>query len=460
MATEMAAKPSGRVSDVFRRAADRQGAYDFVENEHVAPTSILDAAVGACARRAAEYPFVFVPLDGTSLNLADHDLSKGFGSVGSRERGARGLKVIDAIAVSPSGLPLGIATMQWWARGGRRKRDTTKRSTADKETQYWLNAVSAVTSSMKAHARETRVWFQIDREGDCQSLLEHLASTHALFTVRSQSDRKLHTLGPVLRPSLRNPETRRRYLRSAVGRRKPIAYELLEVPARGEEPGRLACVAIRTASVVLQLRDRRVSRFRALPINVVSVREHGRGPMRSSRSGRTRGRRIEWMLLTNHPVETLADAKKVVFGYEQRWRIEDFHRAWKSGVCKVEDTQLRGRDPVIKWATVLAAVAIRAERLKHLAREQPRKPASDELSAIEIEALVLLKHRYRKRTEVITDDVPDLETATRWIAELGGYTGKSSGGPPGSVTITRGLIQLQMAAEVLDALASRKRSDE
>jgi hypothetical protein len=33
--------------------------------------------------------------------------------------------------------------------------------------------------------------------------------------------------------------------------------------------------------------------------------------------------------------------------------------------------------------------------------------------------------------------------AVEWIARLGGYTGKSSGGPPGAITIGRGLERLK-----------------
>jgi hypothetical protein len=32
------------------------------------------------------------------------------------------------------------------------------------------------------------------------------------------------------------------------------------------------------------------------------------------------------MLYTNHPVETLPEAVEVIFGYAQRWHIEEFHR--------------------------------------------------------------------------------------------------------------------------------------
>lgn len=459
MATEMAKNPGGRVSSVFRRSAERQGAYDFVESKRVVGDAILQAAVDASNRRAAEFSFVFVPIDGTSLNLADLSGAKDFGSVGSRERGARGLKVVDAIAVAPDGTPLGLAAMKWWARGPRSKLSKWRRKTEDKELHHWLEAIDAVATSMKSVATTTRAWFQLDREGDAQYVLERLAASEQWFTVRSHSDRRLSMTGVTLPGAGRHRVARRRYLRGYMRRKKPITHELLEVPARGDQPARVACVALRGARVVLQMCDKRTSRHHALPMNVVWVREHGQGPLMRSRSGKTATRALDWMLLTNHPIETLEDIKEVVRGYEQRWRIEDFHRAWKSGVCNVEDSQLRAREHVIKWATVLAAVAIRAERIKHLSRENPRAPATIELSQREIEALIILKRRYRKKNEHIGDDAPDLETATRWIAELGGYTGKSSGGPPGSTTIARGLAQLYIATEMLDAIKSPPRSD-
>jgi len=237
-----------------------------------------------------------------------------------------------------------------------------------------------------------------------------------------------------------------------------MALDLLEVPAQDGCPARLACVALRTASIELFLAHKYTNRYRALSLNVVSVREHARSTSRPSRSGKSRGRQLEWILLTNRPVDTVEQVREVVFGYTQRWRIEDFHRAWKTGVCNVEDSQLHARAHVIKWATVLAAVALRAERIKHLSREHPDRPASEELSDAEVKGLILLKRRYRKRTESIPDEMPTLATATRWIAELGGYTGKSSGGPPGTITITRGLEQVRVAAQVIEALrASEKK---
>ena len=162
------------------------------------------------------------------------------------------------------------------------------------------------------------------------------------------------------------------------------------------------------------------------------------------------------MLLTNLPVETLAESIRVVRLYAQRWRIEDFHRTWKSGRCDVEAMQLRSAAAAMKWATVLAAVAARIERLKHLARTQPDEPASIEFTKTELRALIVLKRDQKKKTETIPDTMPTIADATRWVAELGGYTGKSSGGPPGSTTIGRGLQRVRDAAHLLRLLNAER----
>ena len=103
-----------------------------------------------------------------------------------------------------------------------------------------------------------------------------------------------------------------------------------------------------------------------MSINVVQVREHGTTPPGE--------RPIEWTLLTNRPILTTQDLLDVVFGYSMRWRIEELHRTWKSGACRVEHTQLRSTSAVIKWATILVAVAARIERIKQLARKEPHRP--------------------------------------------------------------------------------------
>ena len=40
---------------------------------------------------------------------------------------------------------------------------------------------------------------------------------------------------------------------------------------------------------------------------------------------------MKWLLLTSEPVESLAQTLRVIDIYTHRWRIEEFHKAWKTG---------------------------------------------------------------------------------------------------------------------------------
>src|SRR5260221_12236167 len=113
MAETAARSPSGLVSEVFEVAAERQGAYDFLESAHVGAEALVDTVGGSCAQRSYGESFVYVPIDGSSLTIVDHANSKGFGHVGTYTQGLRGLNVETASAVGPAGTPHGAAHLEW-----------------------------------------------------------------------------------------------------------------------------------------------------------------------------------------------------------------------------------------------------------------------------------------------------------------------------------------------------------
>jgi hypothetical protein len=142
-------------------------------------------------------------------------------------------------------------------------------------------------------------------------------------------------------------------------------------------------------------------------------------------------------------VQSYDDAVEVIRGYSRRWRVEEHHKTWKS-FCRVEETELRVFESITLWAAILASVAIRIERLKYMARVQPERPADDELNRDELDAAISLSRTF-DYDEV--GDTPPVGIVMRWIADLGGYTGKSSGGPPGSVVLVKGLKRLEAEAQ-------------
>ncbi len=67
-------------------------------------------------RRCADFEWVYVPIDGSSLALRDPFSTRGTGAVGTLTAGGRGLQVMTAIAVSPGGVGLGLCGQHFLAR--------------------------------------------------------------------------------------------------------------------------------------------------------------------------------------------------------------------------------------------------------------------------------------------------------------------------------------------------------
>lgn len=430
IAEEVAKRPAGRITEVLPEGAARTAAFRLMENEEVSQAEIASAAHRACAGRSADQPFVFVPVDGSSLNLTDDQESKGLGVVGARKVGAKGLQVMTAIAVSSEGVPLGLCGQTWWTRQERvehgKNGKIDRRLVKEKETQHWLTVMDQVRSVFAEEAPHTRPWLQLDRGGDAWPVVLEGLAPEMWFTVRAAHNRRLD--GPDDEP--------RRYLWQTVESTEALGRYSLNVPARAGRPARTATIEVRGCPVRLDLLDLRSKRRHWAALWAVLAREVD--PPRGADG-------IEWLLLTTYEVATLDDARLVTHGYAQRWRIEEFHKMWKSGACHVEDTQLRDREAIIRWASILASAAMRILRLTRLSRTTPAEPALCELTQAEIDAAIVS----RKPKGYQRGDVPPISLVVRWIADLGGYTGKSSGGPPGAIVIRRGLERLQTLADFL-----------
>jgi Transposase DNA-binding/Transposase Tn5 dimerisation domain len=438
MGARLAAAPAGKISEVFATDAERQGAYGLLENKEVEAAAIHAAMQQGCARRSATEEVVLVPVDGSSLHLTERTQDKGFGSVGAFARHGRGLKVITALAVSAVGTPIGVAAQTWWSRPGTRaSKHHNCRGIEEKETRHWLDTIAQTRRVFGALASHTKCWFQLDREADAWPILLQAGEAGHYTTVRAHQNRRVI-----------DRDGQKTFLHRFVKRAPQMGVFHLTVTPGPQRSERVARMVVRASTVTLDLRDQKTQRRVQTTLNVVLAREQGTAP-----SGENR---LEWLLLTNRKVDNFAQACQVIFAYSQRWRIEDFHRTWKSGACHVEQTQLRTKEAVIKWATLLAAVAARIERIKHLSRSTPDVPAAVEFSAQEIRAVLLLRHGKKARDVLRSAPTPTLAQVTRWIADLGGYTGKSSGGPPGSITLARGLKHLQAAVCTLDALEDDK----
>lgn len=430
LAAAVARTPSALLTRSLASSADREAGYRFVESDRVSVQGIADAMFAASARRCVEHAQVIVAVDQSTLSIVDRKGTKGLGRTGRRQAPSsrRGAEVMSAVARTLAGSTLGVLGQVWHIRSEEPspspKQD--RRDVEQRESALWGNCLRRAKQAIEAEAPDTRVWFQLDRGADAVHVIETALSLDADFTIRSAQNRCL--------------EDGRR-LHDVIRRATPVGRLTANIPdshaPAGEPRMRRAVLTLRARRVVLLKKNRHGTRKGAVELTVVHALEQARSDRRP---------RIEWFLLTNVEAKTLDEAARVVQAYRGRWAVEEFHRAWKSGVCDVESSQLRSAGAFMRWATILAAVASRAERLKTLSRAEPDRAASDELTRDEIDAAIVLSDTKRHR---IGDELT-LHQAVALIAQIGGYTGlKNAGGPPGATVIARGLHDVTVAAAAI-----------
>ena len=429
IAKEAFANPAGQVTQVCRSAASLEATFRFLNNPRVDLTRLGEAPFQASAQGCAGHEVVIVPLDQSTLSVTDRTGAKGFCRVGSTpSRGRRGVEVMTALAMTPEGCVLGVCAQQWWLRPEARSPDYVedRRPVHARESGLWTRTIEQAESLFERSAPRTRRWYQLDRGGDAWHVLLKASREDLLLTVRAAYNRRL------------DDEHQTTYLFETLSQQKPLgryACTLSPDAARraGHSKHRARQLEVRACPVTLRVVDT-LTRT-PVPVSCWAVDVWERRPP----SGCSR---LHWRLLTTYPVDNADDAVRVIQGYACRWRIEEFHRTWKSGCCDIERSQLRSCAAFQRWATLMAAVASRVEQLKS-ARSDRKLNALELATRDEIDAAILLSEtkKFKIGRKLTAEQFVTL------VAQVGGYTGKSSGGPPGAQTIARGLERVVYTAK-------------
>lgn len=208
------------------------------------------------------------------------------------------------------------------------------------------------------------------------------------------------------------------------------SYEL-NLRARPNQPARSAKLEVRVGTVKMPVPRQKspwIKKLDPTPItmNVVYVVEvdppKGQEP-------------ICWVLLTSLPVTTFDEAWKIITYYENRWLIEEYHKALKSG-CRIEHRQLKTAKRLEAMVALMSVSAFRLLQLKSIARTSPEIPAS---RVVPIEWLKMLKAARKGLSRVHDLTVGQFY---REVAKLGGFLGRKHDGEPGWITIWRGWEEL------------------
>ena len=142
--------------------------------------------------------------------------------------------------------------------------------------------------------------------------------------------------------------------------------------------------------------------------------------------------KLEWLLITNLPVENEETAQRIIEIYRRRWLIEDYHKALKTG-CRIEDNQLKQASRILAVFGIVGVIATKLLAMREYCRLSPTTPVEEAIPKLWI---MLIEKQLNVKLETMRD-------FWRCLARLGGFIGRKSDGEPGWQTIWGGYTKLQ-----------------
>ena len=435
------AAPRASFPRMMRDDGELEGAYRLFSNPDVSPRSILDAHFEATAKRTLESgaPIVVVH-DTTDCCFGGEAARTGIGRVSND---GKGLALHVALALAPDGLPRGLLEVATSTRLGevQPKVQRERKPPSERESARWFATVERVMSRLGGANQAVHV---MDREADSYLLFEDLVRAGRAFVIRANHNRRvLDEQHDFLRDAIGHVDAmveREVRLSNRSDRYRRISSKKTHA-ARDTRMARLA-VGARTVTIPSGKRNRDFADRVSLTLNIVRVWE----PCPPADQPP-----VEWLLITNLPVASVAQLEVVVDAYRARWTVEEFFKALKTG-CAFEQRQLESRHALENALAILAPIACRMLLLRTLARRPDLVPATDVLTPIQIDVLRAISARFKLPRK------PTVRDALLAIAGLGGFLRRN--GNPGWQTIGLGFDQLLQAEIVWKTAKRAQRSDQ
>lgn len=405
--------------------AAQLGSYRFLRNAAVNADRIAEGGFDAAVRQARKASRLLALEDTTTLNYR-HQVADDLGLIGSDATSkSRGYLVHSVLLVdSATERTAGLVEQQHWCRDPAehgKKHARKQRTYADKESFKWQRASERM--SQRLGATMAQVISVCDRESDVYGYLRYKLEHAQRFVVRASVDRCVQGSAEHVFATLEDQA-------------RELGHKTVAVPQRGGRKARKATLVLRAMALQLSAPQRADVASPALPVHAVVAQEvdapDGVQP-------------LCWRLLTSEPIDDLAAVQRVVRDYELRWRIEEYHKAWKSGVG-VERQRLQRAANLERMLVITAFVAVRLLQLREAVGGSVRKDR--ERDDAREEPTVLEPDEWRMLWVSIERSPPPAQTpSARWaygaLAKLGGFTDTKRTGRPGWSTLWDGWFYLQ-----------------
>jgi hypothetical protein len=426
LAQQLGEKPTLSIPAACGGWGETRAAYRLFDHPEVSAARVLAPHRACTEERLRAYPRVLCIQDTTEL---DYTTKKGIAGLGPLNYETRwGIYLHPTLALTPERVPLGLLEAHTWVRepGSLGEEKDPNRPLEAKESLRWVDGFARV-NALAETLSDTRLTYIADREGDLYDLfVEAPCPEHgADWLVRVQHADRLLADGRKLR---------------AVIDAAPVLTEIsFERPASHGRRARTVHQQIKAVRVTLKPPARPDRTLAEVTVTALLATE-AQPPANEDP--------LDWLLLTNLPVETAEQAVEKLSWYLCRWQIEVYFKVLKSG-CRVEQLQLETRERLEPALAVYMIIAWRVLFLTMLGRDCPEMPCDTVFADEEWKAVYLVTQRKPPPTEP-----PSLDTMVRMVATLGGFLNRKHDGFPGPKTLWIGLQRVPDFVLALEAQRS------
>jgi hypothetical protein len=423
--------PGGSLPQKINDPMALQALYRLMQRREVTHASVLAAHQAETLRRIEEHEGPLLAIsDATELDFSGLVSLQQLGQVGNGK--ARGYVCQNVLIVDPQRRSvIGLANQILHTRVESPPHETKKQRSMreSRESRLWPKGTQPLPGDRK-------LIVVCDRGGDTFEELEHEAHSGRQFVIRSAQDRKVF-LGHLSDGAKQN-------LHCVARDEKAVGSYEVEIPAHGDRLARTATLQLSFVAVRLVPPKQSRGEHSRQPLPVWIVRVWESNPPRGVEP-------VEWLLLTNVPVERAAVARQVAGWYESRWVVEEYHKAMKTG-CDIENMQFTHQTRLEPMIALQSVVALMLLNLRDVSRRSDAEilPANEIIAPEYIHALSLWRLQ---------------EPRPHWtvhkfflaLARLGGHQNRRRDKRPGWIVLWRGWTALQLLATGLQLERKRKK---
>ena len=354
-ASDMAENVGKSISRSSEDPASLEGAYRFIRNDKVSPEAIAEAGFNYTDKLVQQRPLVLALQDTTGLSYR-HSVCSELGEVNSgsdmrhsnkgRTLYAHSTLMVDA----KSEHVLGLAYQHYWHREKKKigkSQELQCRDRSNKESYKWQNNVEQLQARIGTLNNVIDV---CDREADMYEYLDYQSNNQHRFVVRASDNRLVDEGNQKLSDKIETLE--------------PCMHYHIDIKQKGGRKARKARIALSYSSVTLK-KPQRAKANSTLDINVVVCQELTPNGEKG---------KLRWVLYTSEAVNSPEQARQIARYYELRWKIEEFHKIWKTEGTEVEKLRMQSRENLRRVAVIQAFIAVRLFQLREMVKNKKRKP--------------------------------------------------------------------------------------